>query len=58
MGKRCLPKGKQDIDTSDVGDVGSVDCVSSRVYFSMLYEEDDLFSKTEVIFLTNIVTSK
>lgn len=37
---------------------GNVDCGFGRVYFSILYEENDLFSKTEVIFLTNVVTSK
>lgn len=67
MGKRCLPIGKRDMDMGDVTwscesqkplVVGSADCVLSRVYFSILYEENDLFSKTEVIFLTNVVTSK
>lgn len=38
--------------------VRNVDCGFGRVYFSILYEESDLFSKTEVIFLTNVVTSK
>lgn len=38
--------------------MGSVNCGFGRVYFSTLYEENDLFPKTEVIFLTNVVTSK
>lgn len=38
--------------------VGNVNCGFGRVYFSIFYEENDLFSKTEVIFLTYVVTSK
>lgn len=37
---------------------GMLTCGFGRVYFSILYEENNLFSKTEVIFLTNVVTSK
>lgn len=33
--------------------VENVNCGVGRVYFSILYEENALFPKTEVIFLTN-----
>lgn len=65
--KNCLPTGKHrtfrlvmlfgGCESQKPLVVGSVDCVFSRVYFSILYEENGLFSKIEVIFLTNIVTS-
>lgn len=38
--------------------VGDMNCGFGRVYFSIFYEENGLFSKTEIIFLTNVVTSK